>query len=61
MLREAGQYINDKGIVQAEQAISRELLWNAIPFLFCDAVLVDEDVVSEGVEIASEYQWRVHE
>ena len=61
MLREAGQYINDKGIVQAEQAISRELLWNAIPFLFCDAVLVDENVVSEGVEIASEYQWRVHE
>lgn len=48
-------YVSDK------VECSRELLWNAVPLLLGDAVLVDENIVSEGVEVAAENQWGIHE
>jgi hypothetical protein len=31
------------------------LLGNAIPFLLSDAVLMDENIIAKGVQVAAEY------
>ena len=49
------------GYDEVERASSRELLWDAVPLLFGDAVLVDENIVSKGIQVSSTHQRSVHE
>ena len=48
-------------IYHIESLVSGESLWNAAPFLFSNAVLVNVDIITKCIHVSTKYQWSIHE
>jgi len=44
-----------------QSGFSRESFWNANPLLLSNLVLVDVNIISKSIKVATEHKWSVHE